>query len=388
MSSPTRYQPVAAPPVSRTNVSQATAIEQSRAVAEVQAAVLVAQQNRRSKPIAVDEMRDTTHQKAVAEKAFFRYSRGGNTVTGPSVHLARELARCWGNIQYGVTELRRDDDKGESEMQAYAWDLETNARNSTTFIVPHKRDKTGGAVKLTDMRDIYENNANAGARRVREAILSVLPSWFVEEAKDLCNATLQDGGGIPIATRIANSVGHFETIGISRAQLESKVGKKLEEWTEHDLSGLGVTFRSLKNGEVTKEEEFPATRLTAADIAGEVAKNQPAAAKETAAPKEDSADAKKENADVPAGAKEDSKSDESESPKTVDPNSPVTEQQARDLNDAFKGIKLTRWSDRFEWLTGNGILTEDVKGINGMTTSQAQAALDAFNSPEPAGEPA
>ncbi|NIL77661.1 hypothetical protein [Rhodococcus sp. B10] len=375
MSSPVRYQPVATPAAPRTSVSQATAIEQSRAVAEVQAAVLVAQQNRRSKPLAVDEMRDTTHQKAVAEKAFFRYSRGGNTVTGPSVHLARELARCWGNIQYGVTELRRDDEKGESEMQAYAWDLETNARNSTTFIVPHKRDKTGGAVKLTDMRDIYENNANAGARRVREAILSVLPSWFVEEAKDLCNATLQDGGGVPIATRIANSVGHFETIGISLAQLEAKVGSKRDAWTEHDLSALGVTFRSLKNGEVTKEEEFPPIRLSAESIKAEAEKNKPAADK----------------AEKPAAETQDSdpaeKPDEPKAP-DVDPNGPVTEQQGRDLNDQFKAIKLTRWADRFEWLKGNGILDEDVKGINGLTAAQAQAALDAFAEPEQPGEPA
>ncbi|MFC9786462.1 hypothetical protein [Rhodococcus sp. NPDC127528] len=262
--SPAQYRPVAAAPVAQANVSQATAIEQSRAVAEVQAAVLVAQQNRRSKPFAIAEMHEVCEQKSVADRAFFKFPRSEGTVSGPSIHLARELARCWGNIQFGVTELRRDDDKAESEMQAYAWDLETNARNSTTFIVPHKRDTKKGVRQLTDMRDIYENNANNGARRLREAIFSVLPGWFIEEAQERCRATLQDGGGVPLPTRIANSIAWFKQIGVTQEQLEQKVGRPSSEWTEHDVTELGITFTSIKNGELTKEQEFGAQRATVA----------------------------------------------------------------------------------------------------------------------------
>src|SRR5262245_12533080 len=90
-------------------LGQATAIEQSRAVAEVQAAVIVAQQRPRNVNAAVNEMRAACQQPGLAERAFFRYSRGGGQVSGATIHLARELARCWGNIQYGIAELRRDD---------------------------------------------------------------------------------------------------------------------------------------------------------------------------------------------------------------------------------------------------------------------------------------
>src|SRR5690606_11464831 len=133
---------------------------------------------------AVAAMRESCSQPALAERAFFRFPRGGHVVTGPSVHLARELARCWGNVQYGVQEMRRDDAAGTSEMQAWAWDVQTNTRSSHTFIVPHKRDKRDGPEKLVDMRDIYENNANNAARRLREAIFAVVPMWFTEQAKD------------------------------------------------------------------------------------------------------------------------------------------------------------------------------------------------------------
>lgn len=248
-------------------IGQGTAVEQSRAAAEVQAAVVVAQQCPRDLQAAIAEMRQSCQQMTLAERAFFRFPRGGQTVSGASVHLARELARCWGNIQYGLTELRRDDEYGQSEMQAFAWDVQTNSRNSSTFIVPHKRDTKGGGQKLTDLRDIYENNANNGARRVREAIFAILPPWFVEEAKELCNQTLKNGGGKPLDQRIADAIRLFGTIGVTAEQIETKLNRQSAKWTEHDVAQLGVIYKSLQRGEVTIGDEFPQPRVTAAEIA-------------------------------------------------------------------------------------------------------------------------
>lgn len=249
-----------------THIGQGTAVEQSRAVAEVQAAVVVAQQRPRNTTLALNEMRDSCRNKRLAERAFFKFRRGTSSIAGPTVHLARELARCWGNVQYGLQELRRNDAEGYSEMQAWAWDLQTNTRVSNTFVVPHMRDKTGGPERLTDMRDIYENNTNNGSRRVRQAIFAILPPWFTEEAQDLCNATLADGGGKSLRQRVADAVRMFEGVGVTADQLEEKVGQPSGKWTEHDVAALGVTFRSLQRGEITKDEEFPPRRTTAADI--------------------------------------------------------------------------------------------------------------------------
>jgi hypothetical protein len=247
-------------------IGQGTAIEQSRAVAEVQAAIVVAQQVPRNINSAIAEMRQSCQQPFLAERAFFRYSRGSGNITGASVHLARELARCWGNIQYGLVEMRRDDDYAQSEMQAFAWDVEKNSRNSSTFIVPHKRDQKGGPKQLTDMRDIYENNANNGARRVREAIFAILPPWFVEEAKQICTKTLADGGGKPLPQRIADAIRAFEGIGVVQDRIETKFGRPSGKWTEHDVAQLLVAFQSIQRGEVTADEEFPLPRVTVDEI--------------------------------------------------------------------------------------------------------------------------
>lgn len=257
-------QPVQSPG----RLGQGTAVEQSRAVAEVQAAIIVAQQCPRSIQGALAEMRTSCQQLFLAEKAFYRFPRAGQTVSGPSVHLARELARTWGNIQYGLVEMRRDDDFGQSEMQAFAWDVEKNSRNSSTFIVPHLRDTKTGPKKLTDTRDIYEINTNNGARRVREAIFAILPPWFVEEAKQICMQTLQNGTSEkPLQQQIADAISRFNTeLGVSEQRITAKYGPT-EAWTTHEVAQMRIIYRSLKNGEVTVEQEFPASGLSGADFA-------------------------------------------------------------------------------------------------------------------------
>ncbi|MDG4721845.1 hypothetical protein [Thalassospira aquimaris] len=253
----------------QSGASQATRIEQSRAIAEVQGAIVVAQQRPRDITKAIASMTDSCRIQSLAEKAFFRFNRGGGTVSGPSIHLARELARCWGNIDYGIKELSRDDLAGVSEMQAFAWDLETNNRAETTFIVPHGRDTRQGVKKLTDLRDIYENNANAGARRLREMILGILPPWFVDDAKDLCTKTLTDGGGIPLPKRIAGAVERYAELGVDAKRLGAKVGRPSGEWNAHDIAQLQVIYRSIQNGEVQIDDEFPVdeeNHVTGADL--------------------------------------------------------------------------------------------------------------------------
>jgi hypothetical protein len=262
---PTEHTP-AAPIVART--SQATAVEQSRAVAEVQAAVVVAQQVPRDFSTARTAMQQSCSALRFAERAFYRYPKGGKTVTGPSVHMARELARCFGNVQYGISELRRDEGAGESEMLAWAWDVQTNTRSSQTFIVPHKRDKKGGAEVLTDLRDIYENNANMGARRLREAIFSILPAHFKEEAIDLCRATLDRGDGRPLEDRIDGAIAAYDALDVSADRLVQKLGRPRDKWTEYDIAQLLITHRSIQRGEVTVDDEFPQQRVTAAELTG------------------------------------------------------------------------------------------------------------------------
>ncbi len=249
-------------------VGQGTAVEQSRAVAEVQAAVIVARQFPRDEAQAIRKMRTAFRQQSLAARSLFRYNRGDGNVNGETIQFARELARCWTNIHHGLTELRRDDAAGESEMQAWAWDLESNERASTTFIVPHVRfTKSSGRKPLEDPRDVYENNTNNGARRLREMIFAVLPDWFREQAKEVVNYTLENGqGDQPRSQRIADCITYFEGIGVTVDQLEENRGRDSEKWTNLDLAQLEITFQSIRSGELLVEEEFPQQHVTVGEI--------------------------------------------------------------------------------------------------------------------------
>ena len=238
------------------NITQATAVEQARAVAEVQAAVVVAQQVPRDRNAALAEMRDSCSRKSLAERAFYSVPNRGN---GPSVHLARELARIWGNVQYGVHELRRDDEAGMSEVQAFAWDLQTNTRSTRTFQVPHQRMAGGKRKQLVDLGDVYLNNQNVGARAVRECIFTVLPPWFTEEAQDICHHTLSAGEGKPVSERIADMVKAFRELGVTEQMLEDRLGKKRGQWGPGEVAQATVIYTEVSRGDVRIEDAFTST---------------------------------------------------------------------------------------------------------------------------------
>lgn len=265
-------------------VSQATAVEQSRAVAEVAAAVQVAQMNPRDMNRAWAEMKAACSRLGLAEKAFYNVRNRGS---GPSVHLARELARIWGNVDYGVHELHRDDARGLSEVRAFAWDQQTNVRSSRTLQVPHARMASGERRALTDLGDIYLNNQNIGARAVREAIFTVLPADFVAEAQDICRATIQRGDGKPLPERIADVIAYFRSeFAIDVPRIETFVGRKRGQWTAADLADLSVAAGSIRRGETHAEDLFP-DQVTNEDIQAQAARSRRPKAEQPPAPEGD-----------------------------------------------------------------------------------------------------
>lgn len=270
-----------------TGRSQSTQIEQARAIAEVQAQVLVAQKCPRDMNRALVEMRKVCTIEGMADRAFWAFKRGGENLTGSSIHLARELARIWGNIGYGIKELARNDIKGESEMLAFAWDLQTNVRPETGFIVPHIRDTKHGPKPITATRDIYENNANMGARRVRECIFAAIPRWFTDEAEDLCRQTLERGGGVPFEKRLADMLAAFKVLGVTREMIEKRTGSGAVNLTSAQLADLKIVYRSLKNNEISRDEAFPETPAADIDkaLTAKTETRVPAAKSETEVPK-------------------------------------------------------------------------------------------------------
>lgn len=227
--------------------SVTTAMATTRQAQEVQAAMIVAKRFPRDERAANERILSACMRRSLAESATYAYSRGGAEVTGPSIHLAECIAQNWGNIDFGYIEM--ENKNGESQVMAYAWDLETNTRQSKVFSVPHRRETKKGTYPLTDSRDIYELVANQAARRVRSCILAVIPGDVVESAVKQCELTLKSSAsGVPLEDRISDMVAKFAEYDVTPDQLRNYVGKNVEAFSENDVIRLGKVYRSLKDG--------------------------------------------------------------------------------------------------------------------------------------------
>ena len=242
------------------NINQGTvAIEASRAIAEAQGKLVIAKRFPRDEVQAYNRVAQACQRKGIAEKAFYSYSRGGGTVSGPTIRFAEELARCWGNIDYGIKELSQDE--GKSEMQAYAWDLETNAQSVQNFTNPHIREVGGKAKILTSQRDIYEINANMGARRLRSRILAILPTDLVDMAINECKKTLAGNNDEPLIDRVKKMVVAFGKIGVTQKQIETRLKRKVDTMTVDDFTDYIGIYNAIKQGESKIAEWFESEKV-------------------------------------------------------------------------------------------------------------------------------
>ena len=227
--------------------------DSQRAIAEVQAALVIAKQFPRNPIEAYDRVMNACQRPGLAQSAVYSYARGGTSVTGPSIRLAEMLAQNWGNIQYGIRELSSEN--GESTVEAFAWDVETNTRQTKVFQVPHIRYTRQGTKKLTDPRDIYELVANNGARRLRACILGVIPGDVVDAAVDQCENTIHASADTS-PEGVQKLIKAFEQFGVSKDDIEGFIQRRVDAITPANVVSLRKIFTSLRDGMSSAKDWF------------------------------------------------------------------------------------------------------------------------------------
>lgn len=233
--------------------SVAAVAEGQRAESEIQSALVVAKRFPRDQAQAMDRILMSCGRPGLAEDAVYQYSRGGSSISGPSIRLAEELSRQWGNMIVGVTELSRQG--GQSEVLAYAWDLETNVRDEKRFVVKHWRDTRSGGYMLTDERDLYEAIANQGARRKRACILALIPGDVQDAAVAACNDTLNARADTSIEA-MKLMVESFGKYGVTKEMIEAKIQRRMDAITAGQVVQLRRIYTSLKDGMATAKDFF------------------------------------------------------------------------------------------------------------------------------------
>lgn len=241
----------------------------SREAQEVQVAMAAAKKFPRDQITAYNNIISDCTRRSLAERAMYEFPRGGSMVTGPSIHLARVLARGWGNIKSGFKVL--EETEKSSVVMAYCHDLETNYYEEKIFTVQHIRSTKKGAYQLTDPRDIYELVANQAARRERSCILSVIPADIVDAAVEQCKITLESGNKMPLIDMVRVLVKNFqEKFGVTTDMLETYIGCKKEAFSQQSIVRLKNVYNALRDGSASADQYFDMSK----------AAPQPEAAKE------------------------------------------------------------------------------------------------------------
>jgi hypothetical protein len=208
-----------------------------------------------------------TMDQATAETCNYSVPRGGKSITGPSVHLAKILAQVWGNLRIEAKVVNIDQTHITSE--AVCFDLETNLAIKTqvkrsimqneTKWVDNKPVKTGRMIRMNeDMITVTGNAANSIA--LRNAILSVIPRAVVDKAYNAAKAKIV--GDVSDQTKLIARRKQVidalkETYNVTDAEILKAIGRAaVDHITVDDITVLIGVGTAIKDGDTTVDQAF------------------------------------------------------------------------------------------------------------------------------------
>lgn len=189
----------------------------------------------------------------IAASCVYALPRDGKTIEGPSARLAEIVANAWGNlrIQAGATE---NDDRYIT-ARGEAWDVEANT--AIAFEVRRRITNRRGDTFNDDMISVTGNAAASIA--LRNAVFKAVPSSFWRPIYLQCRKVVA-GDVRTFGSRRDEMMKAFAVMGVTEPMLCGALALKgkADITLEHMTTLVGI-FNSLKDGETTIEEAFPAT---------------------------------------------------------------------------------------------------------------------------------
>jgi hypothetical protein len=218
----------------------------------------------------LDRILTSCQRVRVAEEAAYSYNRGGTEITGPSIKLLEVVAQHWGNIEFGFRELARypatRTQPGESVVEAFCWDMQTNARRKVSFTVQHAMKANKTLKILTDPRDIYEYVANNAQRRVRTCMENIIPRDILDEAMDQCSKTLKEKA--PVTTEgITKLLDAFKRFDVTKEQIETRLQRRIDTMTSAQMAAMRRIYKSLDEGMSNADEWFKVEEAKGSKVA-------------------------------------------------------------------------------------------------------------------------
>lgn len=230
---------------------------------EIQAAMTIAKKFPRDEANAYSKIMKSFSRSGLAEDAVWGFPRGGKKITGPSVHCAREIARCWTNLNHGLRVV--DIDERYAHIKGRCFDWESNvcieAEDKFEMLIQRKNYNTGITEWVTpDERDGRELINRRGAILVRNCILQCIPPDLIDDAVQQAAKTMQLKAANQLKENredtVKGIIKYFVPLGVNVAMLSEYLGHGLDLITEEQLTDLRTIARSLKDGNSKREEIF------------------------------------------------------------------------------------------------------------------------------------
>jgi hypothetical protein len=216
---------------------------------EIQSAIIIAKRFPRDEDSAFQKLMKACGRSTFAGDAQYSFPRGDGLVSGPSVQLAREAARNWTNIRYGLTIIR--DDQQSRQIQGWAWDVETNTKVTAEDDFQKLIFRKGKGWIAPDERDMRELTNRRGAILIRNCILQILPKDLIEDALYTCHATLEsDAAKDPDAARKRILVS-FSELNVSAEMLSGYLGHPVGQSSPAEIANLRTIYKSISDGNTT-----------------------------------------------------------------------------------------------------------------------------------------
>lgn len=201
-------------------------------------------------------------------------------ISGPSVHLAKILAQCWGNMRLQAKVVDIDRKNKHITSQATAWDLQSNL----AIQIEVKRSIAGKeGIFSDDMITVTGNAANSIS--LRNAIFAIVPRGLVDKVLNAANSFVI--GDISDETKlIARRKQVVETLRdtykVTEQEIVEAVGRTaITHIDKDDILTLISIGTGIKDGDTTVDQAFrkkkeapPAIALEEVQVALELNKGK------------------------------------------------------------------------------------------------------------------
>jgi hypothetical protein len=198
-----------------------------------------------------------------------RYSKpvGGQRIEGPSIRFAEAALRLMGNVLPEMSVIY--DDNQKRIVRVSVTDLETNLTYSSDVSIEKTVERSNlkdGQVPLGSRKNTYgktvyllpateddiANKVNAAvSKALRGHALRILPGDILEEAMELCVATLNSEAAADPDRERKKIADAFASLRVMPNHLAEYLGHGIDQCSPSELVELRALFAAIKDGETT-----------------------------------------------------------------------------------------------------------------------------------------